>query len=305
MRVLGVGQCTLDFIGVIDRFVEPDSQIELDQFSIQGGGPAATAMVVLARWGEQAAFVGKVGTDSRGDEIIATLSGEGVEVGEMLRDEGAISPSCFIFVEEKSSQKKVYYTQGNISGLAPEELPASLLDGIDLLLVDGTQPEAQASLMAQARQRGVMTMLDADRRLLRLDPLIEHADIVVASERYISQMTGEGTLERMAHALLERGPSRVVITLGNEGSVAMDAHSQALVREAAYDVEVFDTTGVGDVFHGALVYSTLKRWPLDYALRFGNTVAGLACTSLGGRSRIASLDELYGIIGQPPLSAEA
>lgn len=300
MRVLGVGQCTLDFIGVIDRFVEPDSQIELDQFSIQGGGPAATAMVVLARWGEHVAFVGKVGTDGRGDEIIATLSGEGVEVSGMLRDVNAISPSCFIFVEEKSSQKKTYFTQGNVAGLEAAELSEALLDGIDLLLVDGTQPEAQASLMALARERGVMTMLDADRRLLRLDPLIAHADIIVASERYISQMTGEGTLERMAHALLERGPSRVVITLGNEGSVAMDAQHQVLVREAAYDVEVFDTTGAGDVFHGALVYSTLKRWPLDYALRFGNTVAGLTCTSLGGRSRIASLDELYGIIGQPP-----
>lgn len=299
MRVVGVGQCALDFIGLTDRFLEPDSQSELDQFSIQGGGPVATALVVLARWGEQARFVGKVGADSRGDDILSTLRGEGVDVSAVVRDRGMISPCSFIFVEEKTRQRKTYFTQGDVSALAKHEVPASVLDEQDLLLVDGTMPALQAELMAQARARGLKTMLDADRRLVDFEQLVANADIVVGSDPFISLMTGEGTLERMAYAMLERGPSRVVITLGKEGSVAMDAKDGRLLRSSAYPVDVLDRTGAGDVFHGALVYATLKGWSLDYALRFCNAVAGLSCTSLGGRSRIAGLDELMERVGDP------
>ena len=299
MRVLGVGQCTLDFLGVIEHFVEPDSQIELDQFSIQGGGPAATALVALARWGQPTAFLGKVGSDSRGQEILATLRGEGVDVSRMICEQGAVSPSAFIFVEEKTRHTKRYYTHGSVSPLTIEEISPDALDDVSTLYVDGTLPELQVELMRRARARGIRTILDADRLLPQIQQLVTCADVVVASERFISRLTGEGGLENMARALLARGPWRVVITLGDEGAVAMDASELTLHRSPAHPVEVLDTTGAGDVFHGALTLSMLRGWPLDYALRLSNAAAGVSCTSLGGRSRIPSLQELWELVGEP------
>ena len=78
-KILGVGHCTLDYLGVVERFAEPDFKIELDAFSAQGGGGPATAMVALARWGMQTAFVGKVADDARGHEILATRMQEIVD----------------------------------------------------------------------------------------------------------------------------------------------------------------------------------------------------------------------------------
>ena len=292
MRILGVGHCTMDHLGVVERFAEPDFKLELDQFSLQGGGAAATAMVALARWGVETSFLGKVGDDGRGRWITQTLSAEGVDTAGLVVQADGISQASFIIVESASGHKKTYYTHGNIDPLTPKEVSVEALEGVDVLHVDGSAPAAQLKLMKAARERGTTTVLDAERVDGRVDALVGYSDYMVSSERFASQFTGEGAIEAMCRALLERGPQVAVVTLGDEGSAAMRRGEDRLIREPAYAVHELDTTGAGDIFHGGFLYGIVQGWELARTVRFANVAASLACTGLGGRSVIASVDEI-------------
>lgn len=291
MTVLGIGHCTLDYIGVVDRFVETDALRELDQFSTQGGGAAATAVVALARWGVDASFIGKVGDDVRGAEIVRTLADEGVDVQRMVQQRGGVSQLAMTVVERTTGRKQGYVTRGTVEALTPGEVGPDVLDGVTVLLCDGTHGEVEVPLMRAAKDRGITVMLDATTPSPHIAAAVAAADYLVASERFASQYAGVGELESLCRALLEQGPSTVVVTLGNEGCVAMSTDG-VLHRQPAHAVEVLDTTGAGDVFHGGVLYGVVNGWELPRVLSFATIAAGLSCTALGGRSRIASVAEI-------------
>ncbi len=297
MRVLGLGHCTLDYIGVVDRFVEPDFKKEFAQFSTQGGGAAATAMVTLSRWGVETAFIGKVGSDQRGDEIERTLAEEGVDTSAMVHQANAVSQMSFIVVESTTGRKNTYMTGGTVGPLTTDEVDVSVLDDVDLLLCDSTHSDVELALMKAAKERDVTVILDASEMTTDIRETVAHSDYLVASERFASQFAGVGELESLCHALLEKGPSVAIVTLGNEGSVAMSVDDRELIRADAYDdVEVLDTTGAGDVYHGAIIYGILQGWPLPKTVRFANAAAGLSCTGIGGRSAIPAVDDILAVI---------
>ncbi len=292
MRILGIGHCTLDQIAVVDRFPEPDFKKDMLQFSMQGGGSAATAMVALARWGVDTAFIGKVGNDDRGNQIVRTIADEGVDAAHIIVEDGAISQLSFIVVEAGSGRKQTFVTAGSVSGLGPAEVDESALDGVGILLVDGTHLDAELKLMRAAKERGITVVLDASKNDIQIRESVAYCDYLVASERFASQFAGVGQLESLCHALLEKGPSVAVVTLGDEGCVAMDHETREIIREDAVEVDVVDTTGAGDVLHGAIVRGIIEEMTLAETVSFANAAAALTCTGIGGRGAIPSLEEI-------------
>lgn len=292
MRVLSVGGCTLDHIGVVERFLEPNFKAEMSKFSVQGGGGAATAIAALARWGVATKFMGKVGADTRGEQIAATLADEGVDTSAMIHEAGAISQFRFILVEAGTGRKKTMYTRGNVSPLRADEVDVSVLDDVDVLLVDGQEKEAQLELMRAAKERGIQVVFEANRSQRDAAELVANSDFLVASERFASQFAGVGRLESLCPALLERGPSRVIVTMGDEGVVGMSAEQGEMIRQPAHPVDVVDTTGAGDIFLGALAYGMMHDWDFAHLISFANKAAALSCTDIGGRSAIYPIDDI-------------
>lgn len=284
MRVLGVGYCTLDQISVVERLADVDAAVEMSKFSVQGGGTAATAMTVLSRWGVETSFVGKVGNDERGRKIERTLSNEGVNTRALVRQDGAISQLSFILVEANSGRKTTYYTPGSVSELGVDEVDPALLDGVSILLVDGVYPAAQSVLMRAARERKIPVVLKTGGRSSKAAELVEFCDYLITTERFASRLTGMGQLPELCGALLKRGPHTVVVTLGDEGCVAMARGDDTMLRESAFDVEVVDDTGSGAVFLGAFAYGILQGWGLGKKVAVANVAAGLSCQDVGARS---------------------
>lgn len=292
MRVLSVGGCTLDHIGVVGRFVEANSYAEMSKFSVQGGGCAATAVVALARWGVDTRFVGKVGDDTRGNVIRMTLAEEGVDTFEMIREAGAVSQFRFISVEDGSGRKRTLFTPGSVTPLSADEVDVAILNDVDLLMVDGSEKEAQLKLMIEARKRGITVIYEAKRNQRDVEELVANTDIFLASERFASQFAGVGQLERLCEELLERGPSQVIVMMGDEGAVGMDRDDGKLIRQKPHAVELVNTTGAGDVFLGATAYGVLNDWDFAHIIRFANTAAALSCTDIGGRSALYSVEDI-------------
>jgi sulfofructose kinase len=286
-----VGHCTLDTIGVVDRLQPLGSKAELHQFTIQGGGSAATAGVMLAALGVPTRFIGKVGDDGRGELIRRTLSESGVDTSGVVEEAGAVSQFTFIVAEASTGQRQSWWTHGTVSPLRAEEVDVSCLEGASILVLDGAHAEAQLKLARAARAAGIPVLLDGGRVTAASEALVREATVLIASERFASEFSGAGQLQAALSRLRAAGPPVAVITLGEEGSIGADAggvHVQAAMPLA----EETDTTGAGDVYRGAFAYAWLRGDGLSGSMAFATAAATLSLRSFGGRSAIPTLEEI-------------
>ena len=285
--VVGLGQVTVEQLGVGPR--SPEAVVELATFSLQAGGAVGTALATVAALGGQARYFGRLSDDEFGSMILRGLKAFGVDVSQVLIEPGKISPASFVLVDERTGRRLVRFTRGSTTPLEPGELPRNLLDDASVLLVDGRNPTVQVAAAERAKALGITVLLDARRLGPGMGELLDLTDIVIGNERFAAEFSHSSDLKRSLVELTKMGPKIAVITLGEEGAIALEG--ETLVRQPALPVEVYDTTGASEVFRGAFIFGQLQRWPLDRCLPFANAAAALNCRHLGGVGGIPSLAE--------------
>ena len=134
-------------------------------------------------------------------------------------------------------------------------------------------------------------VLDADSlsRPDDIEELLHLTNYLIASRVFSEELTGLADPSAAVEALSGYGPSVTVVTLGEEGSVTLSGDRS--FHTPAFPVSVVDTTGAGDVYHGAFIFGLLREWKLEKTAEFASAVAAMSCTRLGGRQGIPTLDE--------------
>jgi ribokinase len=287
-RVVGLGQATVEQIGVGPR--SPETIVELAAFSIQSGGAVATALATVCALGGQARYFGRLSDDEFGSIITRGLKQFGVDMSQVLIEPGRISPTSFVLVDERTGRRLVRFTRGSTTQLEPGELPRNLFDDARILLVDGRNPATHIAAAERAKALGLTVLLDARRLGSGMGELIDLSDIVIGNERFAAEFSHSSDMKRSLLELTKMGPRIAVITLGEEGAIALE--NETLVRQPALPIEVYDTTGASEVFRGAFIYGQLQGWPLDRCLPFANAAAALNCRHLGGVGGIPSVGEV-------------
>lgn len=290
LKVVGIGSATLDFFGVMDRFPSPDGKADLSQFSLQGGGNAATALATVARLGLDASFCGKISDDFFGQYIRLGLEESGVNVDGLRVEPGRVSPFSFISLEAASDKRMVYQTPGSCSPLTHDEMDLGLLDGAAALILDGYHIQAGTKAAEYAHEKGIPVLLDASCLMEGMGEIFPLVSVLVAAERFSAEVAPRSSWQETMLELGRMGPEVVVITLGKEGSVGL--MGKKMVHQGPLSVDVVDTSGAGDVFYGALTFAYLQEWSLEKMMQFASTAAGLSCRFLGGRLGIPKLEEI-------------
>jgi sulfofructose kinase len=296
-EVVGLGQCSLDLLGQLGDFPEIDSKVELRDCLLQGGGPVATALVTLARLGVSTTFVGRIGDDDFGQRIRAELLAEGVDCQGLACDAGHSSQFAFIAVDSQG-RRNVFWTRGSARPLAPEEVDGVLVGSCRVLHLDGLHHQSSLAAARLARQAGVMTVLDGGTFRQETAELLPWIDHLVVSERFARHLSPDDPGAALAELLLYGGKA-VTVTLGERGSLTLTASGE-FHRQPAFAVSAVDTTGCGDVFHGGYIYGLLQDWSLPRTVRFAAACAALKARALGGRTAIASRDEVESFLGTAP-----
>jgi ribokinase len=286
--VVGLGQVTVELLGVGPRSSE--AVVELATFSIQSGGAVGTALATVAALGGRARYFGRLSDDEFGSIILRGLKEFGVDVAQVLIEPGKVSPASFVMVDERTGRRLVRFTRGSTAPLDPGELPRTLFDDARILLVDGRTPATEIAAAEKAKALGVTVLLDARRLGAGMGELLDLSDIVIGNERFAAEFSHSSDMKRSLLELTQMGPKIAVITLGEEGAIALE--NETLVRQPALPIEVYDTTGASEVFRGAFIYGTLQGWPLDRCLPFANAAAALNCRHLGGTGGIPALTEV-------------
>ena len=275
-EVLGLGLCTVDRFGFVDELPTDGVKTAVDSLQVHCGGPVATAIVALARWGRRCAFAGIVGDDPDGARIRKDLEDEGVE--PLLRVGRAATPYSYIAVEKGTGRRMIFY--------ATSEGSPGVSRATDVLLTDGRY--ADESLLLAARAKTVVVDAGSTREGTRA--LLEAgADVFVASEEFARDLVGEEDPEGACRVMREHGCRIAAVTLGERGYVA--SFGDTVIRRPAYPVDVVDTTGCGDVFHAGLIEGLLSGWEPERCFDFAAWAAAQCATAVGGRAGIPGRDE--------------
>jgi ribokinase len=287
IQVYGLGQCSLDHLAMLPSYPKPDTKCEFTEMVVQGGGPAATAIVALARWGISCAFAGVVGDDSFGAEIRRTLDVEGVDTKGLLVRRGCGSQFAFIAVEAGTGKRTIFWRHPGGAPPSPTELDHDRIRSAKVFHTDGLFIEASLAAAKTARASGVQVVVDAGTLREGSLELAKHSDCFIASANFGRALVGDDRPVDACRRLAELGPRVVGVTLGERGYVAMDRG--VVIERPAYRVQALDTTGCGDVFHGGFIYGLIQGWDAEQSLDFGAWAAARVSLRLGGRDGIPPL----------------
>ena len=188
MVVAGVGQCSLDYLAVIDSFPSVDTKNEVLHWEEQGGGPVATALVTLARLGVKCRFHGITGDDEAGDKIRCSLIDENIDASGLLRRDNASSQMAFIAIEKNGGKRTIFCKRPSGTDLRPGELGKDFLEHCDFLLLDGLMKDSSLYAAKRAKSLNVPVMLDAGRLREGMLDIARICDYVVASEEFAKDL---------------------------------------------------------------------------------------------------------------------
>ncbi|HEE0121149.1 TPA: sugar kinase [Citrobacter gillenii] len=288
IRVACVGITVMDRIYYVEGLPTEGGKYVAKRYTEVGGGPAATAAVAAAKLGAQVDFIGRVGDDDTGNSLLAELESLGVNTSYTRRYTGANSSQSAIMVDAQGERIIVNYP-------SPDLLPdADWLNEIDfsqwdVVLADVRWHQGAKQAFTLARRAGVMTVLDGDVTPQDISELVALSDHAAFSEPGLARLVGTKESEyglKKAQALTN---GHVYVTRGSEGCDWIK--NNVLQHQPGFAVDVVDTTGAGDVFHGALAFSLASGNAMEDAVRFASGVAALKCTRPGGRAGIPDCDQ--------------
>lgn len=288
--IVGLGTPTLDRVIAVPETPRFDAGIEVRGLGEFGGGPVATALVAVSRLGWSASLLAAVGDDPAGQVIVDGLAADGVDVAAVRSIPGRRSAVSTILVSPDAA-RAILYDPGDAPDPEIGREETALIRGAAGLMLDRCS-EASLAAAEIAREAGIPVLLDAGGWDPRIMELAARSTIVIASA-YHAEARGLAP-EAACAELLAAGASVAIVTLGAAGAVGRSATERH--TEPAYPVVAVDTTGAGDVYHGAFFVAYLEGKPSVEAMRFAAVVAGLKCQMPGGRAGIPTRAEVDALL---------
>ncbi|TYB42725.1 carbohydrate kinase family protein [Actinomadura chibensis] len=304
MTVVTVGAHILDVLARPVRGI-PDGQgsVVVDEIRVTAAGAAAGTAVALARLGNDVISVGAIGDDDLGDLLVAIMTRNGVDVRGLVRRTADPTSASVLPIRPDGGRPSIHLPGANLT-LTAGSVGPGLLGAAGVVHVGG--PDVTAGLndpaffamLAAARESGTVVTLDLLSNLPDLlqsaASFLPHVDHFLPNEEQAAAMTGEDDPEKAARALLARGPSTVVVTLGGEGSIV--ATAAGAHRLPALPVEVVDTTGCGDAYCAGFITGLAHGRDVLESARWGTAAAATVAQGLGSDACLTGLDAVLALL---------
>lgn len=290
-EVIGVGAATWDHFWIVEDFAAEEGVCAASDHVAMGGGPVATALCTLARHGHATALIDIGGDDTPGLALRQDLQRHGVDRSTLQVVAGQGSATASILVRRRDGARQIVYHPSNAGEPLWGEAEARLVRNARLLHLNGRHETTARAAIAEATAHGVTIAFDggAGRWRESLRDLVAASHLRLMARDFARQFAGSDDLDAMISALLTPPARLLVITDGVRGShLALPDgtlhHQPACPAEA-----VVDTTGCGDVFHGAFLHGWLSGWPAVDCAAYAARLAARNAEGLGGRFALGDL----------------
>jgi sulfofructose kinase len=288
--VVGVGLNATDTLILLPKFPAYGGKAPFERELLSPGGQVASAMVTCAKLGMRAKYIGTLGDDQRGIVQLDSLRASGINLDDIEIRVNCPNQSAYILVDQVSGERTVLWKRDECLRIEPASLTPDKITCARLLHIDGHDTPAVARAAEIARRHQIPVTVDVDTIYPGFDRVLPNVDYLISSSEFPARWTGEpDPFRALAMIQNEYGMLVAAMTLGADGALAR--FNGEFIYSPGFVVECVDTTGAGDVFHGAFCYSVIESMPLRQALEFSNAMAALNCTALGARGCIASVSE--------------
>lgn len=289
MTIACVGITVLDRIQRVANLPTTGGKYVAKDYFEVGGGPAATAAVAVAKLGHPVDFIGRVGQDGVADTMLTELASYGVGIDKAVHINGASSAFSAVLVDDKGERMIINYQDPSLSR-DPKALESVDFSQYQTVLTDVRWPEGAKFALEQAKRYSIPSVLDADVAPDPIEDLVKLADHVAFSEPGLEKFTGSNDPIEGLKLAQKQTDGKVYVTVGSKGCYWLE--NGEVCHEPVIKVDVVDTTGAGDVFHGALAVAVAESKQSRESIVFSNTVAALKCTKRGGREGIPTRTEV-------------
>lgn len=291
MKFLCLGHAAYDITFQTDHYPEENTKTRLDSTASCGGGPASNAAYLLAKWGCDVSFAGLVGDDYYGREIQKEFQEIGVDITYLELSNLSNTMLGFIIANTENGSRTIL-SRKDKNPVFLSKIPEGQYD---VILLDGEE-EACAKKVLE-NNKDAITIIDAGsyrESTLALCPLVKY---VVCSHDFAENCTNRKmhyddleTIIPIYEELKKKFQNYVIITLEGKGSFTEINGEYQIIPSIS--VPVVDSTGAGDIFHGAFTYFLAHGYSLDRTMRLSNIAGALSVSKLGGRFSMPTLEEV-------------
>ncbi len=292
--LLGLGMSVLDVVQVVGAFPVDSGVTRVIRSTTMGGGPVATALCAAGRLGASTAMIDRIGNDWQGDRIEEDFRKFGVSTDLVQRETNRRSASGTVLVREVDGERHLLYEESDATPITVAELPAEALASCRLLHLNGRHWPSCIDAARIVRESGGLVSFDGganrfEARFLELLPLV---DVLVVARDFAHQLAESDDLGTQLSSLRGFGAKIVGLTDGERGSWFESAEGGRFHQPAFAVSKLVDTTGCGDVFHGAFLFARLRGDEWRQCARFASAAAAINAMALGGRGHLPTIQEV-------------
>lgn len=291
MSILSIGQAVYDITFPADTSIVENQKYRIPQRIECMGGPAANAAYLCALWGSRTSLIARIGKDLFGQKIIEQLEIAGVNTASLKMDNQLDTSISCIIINQQNGHRTILNNplpQENFEIKWPDHPP-------DVILIDGHEKES--ILKAVERYPQAITLMDAGTFKPELLDVIKAVDYLACSKDFAYQYSGvtidmndEQTWQDTFSRLEEINTNTIVVTLGGDGSIYKS--EDTIYHIPAFSADAIDTTGAGDIFHGAFAYCLDNNYSLEETILISSLASSISVETLGGQLSIPTLESV-------------
>ena len=288
--MIGFGDPFQDLVIELNRLPETNVNIRMNDYCFQGGGNVPTATVAASVLGLRCAILGVVGSDMFGYASVKDFAYNKVDTSHLLMDHGRRTSFGLCVTEREVAGKEFISKGGDYRALEIADLDEDFIKSAKILHIGDMLTPAKFQAADWIHKSGGKVSIDAAYYRPDIYENYRCMDIFIASENYFNSMCESKRLmsyEQASRQIRSEGPEIVIFTLGENGCAGV--YGNTYFELPAFKVDLVDSTGAGDVFHGAFNYAWLQGWDVPECARFSSAVSAIKCTEHGGRAGIPDL----------------
>ena len=284
-KIVGIGANVFDTLYNIPTYPTEDTKMRATASKTAGGGPVATGLVAASKLGEDAAYIGVLSDDNGGKFLKEDFVKYGVNTDLIEVKSGYRSFASVLWLCADTTTRTCVFDKGDLPPLVLNDAQRQAVKDAELLMVDGNEMDAAVEAAKIARENGTKVLYDCGGLYEGVERLLAYTDIMIPSFEFAVKHTDTETVEDAAKKLYSLyNPEVVVITMGSEGGVMFDG--KEFTYYPVFKVEVADSNGSGDVFHGAFAAAYIKGFSYLNSCYFASAVSAIKCKSVGARESV-------------------
>ncbi|MDD3341442.1 MAG: PfkB family carbohydrate kinase [Bacilli bacterium] len=294
MKIVCIGNASYDITMPVTAYPVENTKNRIEQIIECGGGPASNAAYLLGKWNTDVYFLGMVGNDSHGNWIQKEFSAANVKTDHLEINPTYKTASSYI-ISNSSEGTRTVITHRKPLQMKKINLPFAP----DYILMDGQEHAMSKKLLKE--YPNAIAVIDADKDTKEIIELCTLCQYVVCSKEFAEKVTGKifdfnrnETIRDIYFSLKEKFSGKVIVTLEEKGSLY---EKDGMIKiMPSISVKPVDSTGAGDIFHGAFIYGLSKRYDLEKILKISNVAGAISTQKIGGRFSVPSKEDIRKII---------